>query len=150
MKEFAARWDEDYVSVQIRLGRMKESSAESCRSRLEAAHRSVLRADAARRDLAAARARVHEGLAGQGALAQDRPQRDGGVQGDVQARGAGVPRFQVPMRRKTPPPIASDTQPPCSILMMLAPKNARSITRNAPASAPARSPDQCQRWRAMT
>ena len=34
MKEFAARWDEDYVSVQIRLGRMKESSAESCRSRL--------------------------------------------------------------------------------------------------------------------
>jgi integrase len=34
MKEFAAKWDEDYVSVQIRLGRMKESSAESCRSRL--------------------------------------------------------------------------------------------------------------------
>ena len=33
MKEFAAKWDEDYVSVQIRLGRMKESSAESCRSR---------------------------------------------------------------------------------------------------------------------
>jgi integrase len=34
MKEFAAKWDEDYVTVQIRLGRMKESSAESCRSRL--------------------------------------------------------------------------------------------------------------------
>ena len=34
MKEFAARWDEDYVTVQVRLGRMKESSAESCRSRL--------------------------------------------------------------------------------------------------------------------
>jgi len=33
MKEFAAKWDEDYVTVQIRLGRMKESSAESCRSR---------------------------------------------------------------------------------------------------------------------
>jgi hypothetical protein len=33
MKEFAAKWDEDYVSVRIRLGRMKESSAESCRSR---------------------------------------------------------------------------------------------------------------------
>jgi integrase len=34
MKEFAAKWDEDYVTVQVRLGRMKESSAESCRSRL--------------------------------------------------------------------------------------------------------------------
>ena len=33
MKEFAAKWDVDYVTVQIRLGRMKESSAESCRSR---------------------------------------------------------------------------------------------------------------------
>jgi integrase len=34
MKEFAAKWDEDYVTVQVRLGRMKESSAESCRSRV--------------------------------------------------------------------------------------------------------------------
>jgi integrase len=34
MKEFAAKWDEDYVTVQVGLGRMKESSAESCRSRL--------------------------------------------------------------------------------------------------------------------
>lgn len=34
MKDFAAKWDEDYVTVQVRLGRMKESSAESCRSRL--------------------------------------------------------------------------------------------------------------------
>jgi integrase len=34
VKEFAAKWDEDYVTVQVRLGRMKESSAESCRSRL--------------------------------------------------------------------------------------------------------------------
>src|SRR2546425_12597592 len=34
MTEFPAKWDEDYVSVQNRLGRMKESSAESCRSRL--------------------------------------------------------------------------------------------------------------------
>jgi integrase len=34
MKEFAAKWDVDYVTVQVRLGRMKESSAESCRSRL--------------------------------------------------------------------------------------------------------------------
>jgi integrase len=33
MKEFATKWDVDYVTVQIRLGRMKESSAESCRSR---------------------------------------------------------------------------------------------------------------------
>src|SRR5436309_14884519 len=32
MKEFAAKWDVDYVTVQIRFGRMKESSAESCRS----------------------------------------------------------------------------------------------------------------------
>jgi integrase len=34
MKEFAAKWSEDYVTVQVRLGRMKESSAESCRSRV--------------------------------------------------------------------------------------------------------------------
>jgi integrase len=34
MKEFVAKWDDDYVTVQVRLGRMKESSAESCRSRL--------------------------------------------------------------------------------------------------------------------
>ena len=34
MKEFAAKWDADYVTVQVQLGRMKESSAESCRSRL--------------------------------------------------------------------------------------------------------------------
>src|SRR2546425_10930776 len=34
MTEFPAKWDEDYVSVQNRLGRMKESSSESCRSRL--------------------------------------------------------------------------------------------------------------------
>ncbi|HET9488803.1 MAG TPA: helix-turn-helix domain-containing protein [Methylomirabilota bacterium] len=33
-KEFATKWNEDYVTVQVRLGRMKESSAESCRSRL--------------------------------------------------------------------------------------------------------------------
>jgi integrase len=33
MKEFAAKWNEDYVTVQVQLGRMKESSAESCRSR---------------------------------------------------------------------------------------------------------------------
>jgi integrase len=33
-KEFAAKWDEDYVTVQVQIGRMKESSAESCRSRL--------------------------------------------------------------------------------------------------------------------
>jgi integrase len=33
-KAFATKWDEDYVTVQVRLGRMKESSAESCRSRL--------------------------------------------------------------------------------------------------------------------
>jgi integrase len=32
VKQFAAKWDEDYVTVQLRLGRMKESSAESCRS----------------------------------------------------------------------------------------------------------------------
>jgi hypothetical protein len=29
MKEFAPKRDEDYVTVQVRLGRMKESSAES-------------------------------------------------------------------------------------------------------------------------
>jgi Phage integrase, N-terminal SAM-like domain len=34
MKAFAAKWEEDYVTVQVRLKRMKESSAESCRSRL--------------------------------------------------------------------------------------------------------------------
>jgi len=37
-----------------------------------------------------------------------------------------------------------------AVLMMLAPKNAQSIARNAPASAPARTADQCQRCRART
>jgi hypothetical protein len=32
VKEFAKKWDDDYVTVQLRLGRMKESSAQSCRS----------------------------------------------------------------------------------------------------------------------
>jgi hypothetical protein len=39
------------------------------------------------------------------------------------------------MRMNTPPS-ASGTQPPSAILMTLAPKNARSIVRKAPASAP--------------
>src|SRR3989454_6229657 len=44
---------------------------------------------------------------------------------------------------------ARGTPPPLSILMMFAPKNARSTNRNEPASAPARNGDQCQRCRAM-
>jgi integrase len=32
VKEFVAKWDADYVTVQLQLGRMKESSAVSCRS----------------------------------------------------------------------------------------------------------------------
>jgi integrase len=31
-EEFVKKWDDDYVTVQLRLGRMKESSAQSCRS----------------------------------------------------------------------------------------------------------------------
>jgi hypothetical protein len=61
-----------------------------------------------------------------------------------------VPRFQVVVRRKTPPAMTSGTQPPSSILIRLAAKKAPSTARKTPAMRPAATGDQRHRRRATT